>query len=681
MLPNATGVKEAAGTIKQNFCPDTCCLTENCKRGRDMLGELVPVNKEYILIFGGLALRNVTVDGTQLYNLCNDDTKAKALEYGYSLDFVTGCGTELMNELWRYDISSDSWSYLKPSTNRLLYQSYKVPYPRSSHSAIYVETTTQDILTKITMKRKYMYIYGGFGYQCVDACDDMWRYEIPWASQRYYPEPSSGYWNRGNVWEQIITSQSPGKRMKHSMVVSGDMKNAYLFGGNVGIEYFNDLWRFNLYENVWEEIQTLGISTIVRKIQLWNGQIIEYEVPYQDRKITDTVIYGLNGVKPIPRASFSMEYISTSRGNYIILLGGWGVAKSTSSIGTALNDMWVYSISTNRWTQLIEQSQIPESRRDLSMVVLDDKRLVIYAGGDGDTVYDDIWIYNLEINTFIGWNVAGNQPGRRKRHTMVRTKDGIVIYGGLATDPSNITAMDEVINDFKLYLASCQTTLDQYEVSTEDIGQDYYYTQQQELYNQTGNSCFLRSDPAPSYIRNVYFKQGLWTLNFTECLDDCNNRGICKYSQCLCYEGWFGTSCDKPTCEGSVCLTHLDFYEEVECFHCSGNGECIDGECVCEVGFLGNDCSVAECVGGCNNTGNCMSMFPNSQCDCPIKRGGEECQVIFCLNSCNYPNGECNTSNGECECKEGYYGLDCSLYLEDIAINIGVSVLLMLSMI
>ena len=49
-----------------------------------------------------------------------------------------------------------------------------------------------------------MYIYGGVAYDCVDGCDDMWGYEIPWASQRYYPEPDENlWWNRGDSWEYL----------------------------------------------------------------------------------------------------------------------------------------------------------------------------------------------------------------------------------------------------------------------------------------------------------------------------------------------------------------------------------------------------------------------------------------------------------------------------------------------
>lgn len=267
------------------------------------------------------------------------------------------------------------------------------------------------------------------------------------------------------------------------------------------------------------------------------------------------------------------------------------------------------------------------------------------------------------------------------RHTMVKSKDSVVIYGGLATDPADITAMDEVVNDFKLYLAQCQSVLDEYEVSSQDIGQDYFYSKQMELYNLTGDPCFQRTDPPPTYIRNVYFRHGVWTLNFTECPDNCSDRGLCKYSQCLCYEGWYGESCNKPTCPGSVCLTHLDFYEEVECFHCSGNGNCIDGQCVCSSGFIGEDCSIQDCLEGCNTSGTCINFYPNSQCDCPGKRGGEGCQVIFCLNSCNYPNGECNTDTGECLCKDKYFGVDCSLYLEDSGIEITLTILLIFSLI
>lgn len=40
-----------------------------------------------------------------------------------------------------------------------------------------------------------MYIYGGYSPDCTGYCNDFWRYEIPYAPQRFYPV-ETGYWKR-----------------------------------------------------------------------------------------------------------------------------------------------------------------------------------------------------------------------------------------------------------------------------------------------------------------------------------------------------------------------------------------------------------------------------------------------------------------------------------------------------
>jgi hypothetical protein len=52
-----------------------------------------------------------------------------------------------------------------------------------------------------------MYIYGGISKSCVNnLCNDIWRYEIPWAVMRYYPIDQGHIWNRGNHWKKITPS-------------------------------------------------------------------------------------------------------------------------------------------------------------------------------------------------------------------------------------------------------------------------------------------------------------------------------------------------------------------------------------------------------------------------------------------------------------------------------------------
>jgi len=79
-----------------------------------------------------------------------------------------------------------------------------------------------------------MFIYGGFSYNCETACDDLWRFEIPWAPMRYFPVPISVSmeWDRAATWAiKNDTVNSPGPRLLHKMVTDYEMIYIYLFGG------------------------------------------------------------------------------------------------------------------------------------------------------------------------------------------------------------------------------------------------------------------------------------------------------------------------------------------------------------------------------------------------------------------------------------------------------------------
>jgi hypothetical protein len=189
---------------------------------------------------------------------------------------ANNCGLEVMNEMWQYNIKTDSWQYLKPFVDPGTPERQQKPYARYGHASVYVEIEEKGFNT--TILRKYMYVYGGFSIYCQNACDDMWRYEIAYAPQQYYKTPSG--WNRGNAWTKLETSSTypPDNRIFHHMVVDSDYKYIYLFGGlnyhkynedgKDAYKYFamNDLWRYSIESNIWESINAKGIDYISRNV-------------------------------------------------------------------------------------------------------------------------------------------------------------------------------------------------------------------------------------------------------------------------------------------------------------------------------------------------------------------------------------------------------------------------------
>jgi hypothetical protein len=65
---------------------------------------------------------------------------------------------------------------------------------------------TKELLSdgETPVKRKYLYIYGGFSFSCTTACSDTWSYEISWAPLYYYPgggTASESSVDTGNFWK------------------------------------------------------------------------------------------------------------------------------------------------------------------------------------------------------------------------------------------------------------------------------------------------------------------------------------------------------------------------------------------------------------------------------------------------------------------------------------------------
>lgn len=68
--------------------------------------------------------------------------------------------------------------------------------------------------------------------------------------------------------------------------------------------------------------------------------------------------------------------------------------------------------------------------------------------------------------------------------------------------------------------------------------------------------------------------EGLWIFRPYMCPNNCNGRGMCETSHCICEPGWGGVDCSRPLCPGSPC--YVDPYsQETHCTECSQRGKCV----------------------------------------------------------------------------------------------------------
>lgn len=267
-----------------------------------------------MLVFGGLVRRDRTFQNPEtgreldIYNYCEDYeriTQSESLPY-----YLRTCGEELTRDIWLYNVKDNFWTWIKPDYNAELYLYVKQPAARYGMIGTYVRLWDRDYYMsdgKTFLTRKYLYIYGGFSYDCETACLDLWRYEIPYGPQAMFPTKIGKFHNRGNHWTLVNEdpNYSPGPRIKSSIAaiqtfpdpatnVTKDEHYLYIFGGIKvrnqddiylelrlypeladteisSFEYMGDLWRFNLESSQWEEMEVFGISSIRREIYLWNN--------------------------------------------------------------------------------------------------------------------------------------------------------------------------------------------------------------------------------------------------------------------------------------------------------------------------------------------------------------------------------------------------------------------------
>ncbi|EGR28436.1 kelch motif family protein, putative [Ichthyophthirius multifiliis] len=126
------------------------------------------------------------------------------------------------NDIWTYDLINDEWEILEPKDGIK-------PPQLDSHCATVDDT------------RAFMYIFGGFsdqkdsfgGYQ-----NSLWQFNFDFC-----------------IWQDIGEQSKiqPCKRSGACITILG--QKIYMFGGTVVDIKFNDIWKFDIHQKEWEQIQ------------------------------------------------------------------------------------------------------------------------------------------------------------------------------------------------------------------------------------------------------------------------------------------------------------------------------------------------------------------------------------------------------------------------------------------
>jgi N-acetylneuraminic acid mutarotase len=229
------------------------------------------------------------------------------------------------NDLWKYDIASDQWTWM--SGDQLITTNFNqnAVYGTREVAASENKPGVRQGALSWTDNNNNLWLFGGSGTYNGYCINDLWKYNIAsnqwaWMSGDNIRDKPGSYGIPGIT----AAGNKPGAR-NNGAAWKDDAGNLWLFGGNAGTSYFNDLWKYSIVLNQWTWI--LGDST--------KNNSGVYGVP------------GVAGSGNKPGARYRPVSWTDDNGNFW-LMGGWGYDGS-GALGN-LNDLWMYNLLTNQWT-------------------------------------------------------------------------------------------------------------------------------------------------------------------------------------------------------------------------------------------------------------------------------------------------------------------------------------------
>ena len=108
-------------------------------------------------------------------------------------------------------------------------------------------------------------------------------------------------------------------------------------------------------------------------------------------------------------------------------------------IHTVLEDMWVFSLYTNRWHKIYVNSDTNPSKRESAIFLTAriDRLAILFGGFYSDQIFNDMWQYNLYTNmwqefdpTVNNEHAISSKPPGLKFASGIGSSDRFLLYGG-----------------------------------------------------------------------------------------------------------------------------------------------------------------------------------------------------------------------------------------------------------
>eukprot|EP01080_Neovahlkampfia_damariscottae_P008813 gene8813-763_t len=233
--------------------------------------------------------------------------------------------------------------------------------------------------------------------------------------KNYNWDKSKGTISKFFNFSMTTSEQQPKARDRHTLSLLEENR-ILLYGGIDDEKYsLNDIWI---------------LSTIPNKYK-WIQPIVSSKDPQKT---------------PLARHNHTACVYNTN----IIIFGG-------SYLGYLLNDVWMLKETLENefiWIQLHpgsvhkeETSPIvsdyPGLRFQHSATIIEDK-MFIFGGRFRECIYDDLWFFNLSMNSWKEIKIDGLRPSPRYGHSMISIGETFFVLYGIGEDPFSAKEMDNI---------------------------------------------------------------------------------------------------------------------------------------------------------------------------------------------------------------------------------------------
>jgi N-acetylneuraminic acid mutarotase len=269
-----------------------------------------------------------------------------------------GFGATYLNDIWAFDLDTESWADLTPSTG-------PAPAPRLTPASIY----DPDHHRMITWSGQGQGVF----------FNDVWAFDLT-----------------TNTWSPFMPAGGP-PNIRYGVGFAFDpvADDLVTFAGFTNMGRFDDVWRFNGEGDTWTDVSP-GSGPLERclhaacydaqghRMIMYGGQNAG---PLDDIWALDLDTHAWTDLTPAtrPAGRYFTGLVYDAANHRVTVFGG-----QTASAPT--NEVWVFDLRTNHWTQLTPSGTAPSARWG-SPAVYDGAadRMVVFGGSNGSVLNNELW--------------------------------------------------------------------------------------------------------------------------------------------------------------------------------------------------------------------------------------------------------------------------------------------------